>query len=71
MLCLLEDLRSRALALPVPFLDAGAMMACYEGVASVGCPVDLSGRGPGVEAKAHTSRGRCDGGGAVEGMVVV
>ena len=30
VLCLLEDLRSRALALPVPFLDAGAMveMAC-------------------------------------------
>lgn len=30
VLCLLDDLRSRALALPVPFLDAGAMveMAC-------------------------------------------
>jgi hypothetical protein len=26
VLCLLEDLRSRALALPVPFLDAGAMV---------------------------------------------
>jgi hypothetical protein len=36
VLCLLDDLRSRALALPVPFLDAGAMMAYYEGVASVG-----------------------------------
>ena len=34
VLCLLEDLRSRALALPVPFLDAGAMMACYGDVGS-------------------------------------
>ena len=33
VLCLLDDLRSRALALPVPFLDAGAMMGCYEGAA--------------------------------------
>jgi hypothetical protein len=36
VLCLLDDLRSRALALPVPFLDAGAMMVCCEGVASAG-----------------------------------
>jgi hypothetical protein len=36
VLCLLDDLRSRALALPVPFLDAGAMMVCYESVASAG-----------------------------------
>ena len=27
VLCRLDDLRSRALALPVPFLDAGAMVA--------------------------------------------
>lgn len=27
VLCLLEDLRSRAAALPVPFLDAGAIAA--------------------------------------------
>jgi hypothetical protein len=41
VLCLLDDLRSRALALPVPFLDAGAMMAYDDGVASAG---QLSGR---------------------------
>jgi len=33
VLCLLDDLRSRALALPVPFLDAGAMTADYDGAA--------------------------------------
>jgi hypothetical protein len=36
VLCLLDDLRSRALALPVPFLDAGAMVASYERIASAG-----------------------------------
>lgn len=56
VLCLLDDLRSRALALPVPFLDAGAMvedglLAWYEGAARASCPHDLSSRGPGVDTK--------------------
>ena len=32
VLCLLDDLRSRALALPVPFLDAGAMIGLGSGL---------------------------------------
>lgn len=56
VLCRLDDLRSRALALPVPFLDAGAMvedglLAWYEGAARASCPHDLSSRGPGVNTK--------------------
>lgn len=53
VLCLLEDLRSRAPALPVPFLDAGAIAALFEGVPSVSDRGSLFGRGPGGDTKRH------------------
>ena len=54
VLCLLEDLRSRAPALPVPFLDAGAITALFfEGVFSASDPRILSVRGPGGDTKRH------------------
>ena len=39
VLCRLDDLRSRALALPVPFLDAGAMVEMAGSLATRELPV--------------------------------
>ena len=53
VLCLLEDLRSRAAALPVPFLDAGAIAALLGGVSSASDAgtCTLFARGPGGDTK--------------------